>query len=131
MTTATIGPAGPADRTDPTADQPRAITRTASPGDRVFRGVLRAAALGVLSITGLIALFLVLKAWSALRVVGWSFLTTQVWIPAQRTFGVASLVPNGVFIALIALVVAIPVALATALFISEYARPGLRRPSSR
>ena len=116
------------DRDDPANDQPRVITRPSSPGDRVFRGVLRGAALGVLSITGLIALFLVLKAWSALRVVGWSFVTTQVWIPAQKKFGIASLLPNGIFIAIIALIVAIPIALATAIFVSEYARPGLRRP---
>ena len=94
----------------------------------MFRGVLRGAALSVLSITGLIALFLVIKAWSALHVVGWSFITTQIWIPAQKKFGIASLLPNGVFIAIIALVVAIPIALATAIFISEYARPALRRP---
>lgn len=113
---------------DPARDQPRAITRPVSRADRLFRGVLRCAALAVFSITGLIALFLVLKAWSALRLVGWSFVTTQIWIPARRQFGIASLLPNGIFIALIALVVAIPVALATAIFISEYAPPALRRP---
>ena len=107
---------------------PASITRPASTGDRVFRGVLRGAALGVLSITGLIAFFLVLKAWSALHVVGWSFITTEIWIPAQKKFGIASLLPNTVLIAIIALIVAIPVALATAIFVSEYARPALRRP---
>lgn len=115
-------------RNDAAADRPRVISRPVSPGDRVFRGVLRGAALGVFSITGLIALFLVIKAWSALKLVGWSFVTTQVWIPAQRKFGIASLLPNGAFIALIALVVAIPVAIATAIFISEYAPAALRRP---
>jgi phosphate transport system permease protein len=108
-------------------DRPREIHRTVSTGDRVFRGVLRAAALAVLSITGLIAVFLVLKSGSALSHVGWRFLTTEVWIPSANRFGIASLLPNGILIALIAMCVAVPVALATAIFISEYAPPRLRR----
>lgn len=116
------------DHDDPAQDKPRSIHKLVSPTDRLFHGVLRAAALSVFGITAMIAVFLLLKAWSALRLVGWSFVTTQIWIPAQRRFGVASLLPNGIFIATIALVVAIPIALATAVFISEYAPPALRRP---
>jgi phosphate transport system permease protein len=102
-------------------EAPRKIVQRSSRADKIFHGVLRGSGLLVLTITGLIALFLVMKAASALRKAGLSFFTTQTWIPAANRFGIASLLPNGIFIAAVALVIAVPVALATAIFISEYA----------
>lgn len=109
-------------------DVPRVIDSPRAPADRAFRGVLRGAGSAVLIITGLIALFLILRAASALKKAGFSFFTTKTWIPAANRFGIATILPNGIFIALIALVIAVPVALAAAIFISEYAPYRLRRP---
>jgi len=112
---------------EPDDDQPRRISSPVSQADKLFRGVLRGAGSTVLLITGLIALFLVLKAGSALKKAGWSFFTSQTWIPSANRFGIAALLPDGIFIALIALVIAVPIALATAIFISEYAPQQLRK----
>jgi phosphate transport system permease protein len=112
----------------PEDDRPRAIVTPRSPADRAFRGVLRSAGSVVLLITGLIALFLVLRAGGSLKKAGFSFFTTSTWIPAANRFGIATILPNGIIIALIALVFAVPIALATAIFISEYAPPRLRKP---
>jgi phosphate transport system permease protein len=90
--------------------------------------VLRSAGSAVLLITGLIALFLILRSGGALHKAGFSFFTTSTWIPAANRFGIATILPNGIIIALIALAFAVPIALATAIFISEYAPPRLRRP---
>ena len=109
-------------------DRPRRIDTPVSAGDRVFRGVLRGAGLAVLGVTGLIALFLVLKSSSALKRAGTHFFTERTWIPSGNKFGIATILPNGVFIALIALVIAVPVALTTAIFVNEYAPHWLRRP---
>jgi phosphate transport system permease protein len=109
-------------------DVPRPITSARSRADKAFRGALRSAGGAVLVITGLIALFLVLRATSAFRKAGFSFFTTKTWIPAANRFGISTLLPNGVIIAAIALVIAVPVALATAIFVSEYAPHRLRRP---
>lgn len=109
-------------------DVPRRIHRPVSSGDRAFRGVMRGAGITVLVIVGLIAVFLVVKAISALRVAGTGFFTQKTWIVSGNRFGIATILPNGIFIAIIALVIAVPVALATAIFISEYATPSLRRP---
>ncbi len=108
-------------------DIPRKITKPVSRGDRVFRGVLTAAGVGVLVITGLIGVFLVIKSASALHAVGFGFFTNTDWIPNGNNFGIATILPNGVFIALIALVIAVPVALGTAVFITEYAPHRIRR----
>ncbi|WP_377271832.1 phosphate ABC transporter permease subunit PstC [Peterkaempfera sp. SMS 1(5)a] len=109
-------------------DRPRAIRALPTAGDRVFRGVLRGAGSAVLVVMGLIAAFLVYRAGTAIKATGWGFLTTQDWTPGTHRFGVGSMLPNGILIAVIALLIAVPVSLAAALYISEYAPERLRRP---
>jgi phosphate transport system permease protein len=111
----------------PSDDRPRTIVTSPSAGDRIFRTVLRAAGLTVLVITGMILVFLVLRSLTAFQAVGFRFFTTSSWFISTNQFGIAAILPLGVLIALIALIIAVPVGLATALFISEYAPPRLRR----
>jgi phosphate transport system permease protein len=109
-------------------DVPRAIHAPATGADRLFRGVLRAGGIAVFVVTGLIAVFLVVRAAGSYRKAGWGFFSTSSWLPSANRFGIAAVLPDGIIIALIALVIAVPVALTTALFISEYAPVLLRRP---
>lgn len=104
---------------------PRAIPRVTSPGDRTFRGIVLTSAVAVLVIMGLIALFLSLRAANALDRAGLSFFTEWQWVPEGGAFGVAGVLAGTFLIGGVALIVAVPVALGTALFISEYlpARP--------
>jgi phosphate transport system permease protein len=111
----------------PSDDRPRTIVGSVSRGDRIFRFIMRAAGLAVLLITGLILVFLVLRSLTAFRAVGFHFFTTSTWFISTNQFGIAAILPLGVLIAVIALIIAVPVGLATALFISEYAPPRLRR----
>jgi phosphate transport system permease protein len=121
MTDSAAMPAGIAE------DRPRTISTRVSGADLAFRTVARGAGLLVLAITGLIAAFLVDRASSTLHAVGWHFLTNFQWILNDNNLGVGAILPDTIIIALIALIIAVPVALATALFISEYAPQGLRR----
>ncbi|MCX4747840.1 phosphate ABC transporter permease subunit PstC [Kitasatospora sp. NBC_01287] len=123
MTSAPLAPPGPT----PDHDRPRTITAPATRGDRIFRGLLRVAGYSVFAIMGLIAFFLLLRGTDALRASGWSFLTEQKWSPSAHVFGIAAVLPDGVLIAVIALVFAVPVSLTAALFIAEYAPVRLRR----
>ena len=109
-------------------DRPRAIATRVSGADLAFRAVVRAAGLLVLAITGLIAAFLVDRASSTLHAVGWRFLTNFQWILNDNNLGVGAILPDTIIIAVIALIVAVPMALAAALFISEYAPQWLQRP---
>ncbi|MFC1417101.1 phosphate ABC transporter permease subunit PstC [Streptacidiphilus cavernicola] len=111
---------------DPVDDPPRRISSPVTAGDLVFRGVLRAAGLSVFLVMGLIAFFLLYRGWQALRVTGWSFFTEEKWLPQTGVFGIAAVLPDGVIIAVIALVIAVPVALTTAVFVSEYAPQRIR-----
>src|SRR5215467_5027571 len=108
-------------------DRPRAIVVRVSPGDRVFRGVLRGAGIVVLIMTAGILVFLALQSVPAFKAVGLRFFTTQSWFISTNQFGIAAILPLGVLIALIALFIAVPVGLRTARFIWEYAPPRLRR----
>jgi phosphate transport system permease protein len=109
-------------------DTPRRIVSRVSAGDKVFRTIVRAAGLAVFAITAMILTFLLTRAWSAFGAVGFKFFTTRAFNVDDNDFGIGALLPDGVIIAAIALVIAVPVAVATALYISEYAPAWLRRP---
>lgn len=111
-------------------DRPRPLPSGMSLGDRLFRGGVTATALLTLVILVLIGTFLVIKAQPALHVSGWSFLTERRWDTeaTHPRFGVAALVYGTVVIAVIALVIAVPTATLTALFLTDYAPRRLRRP---
>jgi len=105
----------------------RAGRAALSAPDRFFRGLVLTAAIVVLAIMGLIGLFLLLRAGSALRQAGWSFFTDFLWQTDADVFGVAGVLTGTVLIAAVALVIAVPVALGAALFISEYVTGRPRR----
>ncbi len=109
---------------------PRRIETERSLPDRAYRGVVRAAAMGTLVILFLIGLFLFIQGWPAFQKMGLGFFTTTGWITfgAHPKFGVLALLAGTCIIATIAIVIAVPVATATALFVSEYAPRRLRRP---
>lgn len=106
--------------------EPRPIAAPVGLGDRIFRLGAAASGLAVMAIMVAVGLFLALEATDALRVSGLSFLTTSTWEPDRAEFGVASLIPFTVLIALVAVVIAVPVSLGTSLFITEVVPPGLR-----
>jgi phosphate transport system permease protein len=111
----------------PENDRPRAIVVRTSGADRVFRTVLRAAGIMVLLITGMILLFLLLRSLGAFERAGFHFFTTSNFLPMLNdNFGIAALLPDSIEIAVIALLIAMPVGIAVALYISEYAPPMVR-----
>ena len=105
----------------------RKLTANVGPVDRAFRSGLYAGGTVVLVIMVLVGGYLAAKALRALKAAGWGFLTTQEWNPEGGKFGVAAVVVGTVLIALVAVTVAVPLALGTALHISEYAPRWLQR----
>jgi len=87
----------------------------------VFRATLRTGGTLVLVVMGLVGVFLALRAADALRVAGWGFFTTQAWEPDSGNFGIAAILVGTVLIATVAVVLAVPLSLGTALYITEYA----------
>ena len=95
-----------------------------------FRGLSTAAGAMVLVIIVAITIFLISKAIPALRADDANFLTTKAWFPndASPRFGIAALAFGTVLTSVIALILAVPVALGIALFLSHYAPKRLATP---
>lgn len=112
-----------------TIDSPRAIGTSRTFSDRVFRGISRGGGVSVLVIMSLVGLFLLIRAWQALSVSGWSFLTVSSWDPDSGAghFGIAAVLIGTLLIAAVAIVIALPVSISTALYISEYAPASLKK----
>ncbi|GAA4992181.1 phosphate ABC transporter permease subunit PstC [Yinghuangia aomiensis] len=108
-------------------DAPRRIAVRRTRVDTAYRWTTRLAAVAVLALLGAIGLYLARRGYDAIHQAGWSFLTEDAWSPTHGTFGVKGLLVGTVLVAVVALVVAVPIALTGALFITEYAPPRLRR----
>jgi phosphate transport system permease protein len=93
------------------------------PGDRVFRGLTIAAGTTVLVIMAAIAIFLIYRSVPALRDDTVNFFTFSQWLPDQNPvqFGIAALLFHTLVTGVLAMLIAVPVALGVALFITYYA----------
>jgi phosphate transport system permease protein len=119
-------PADELDPDDPQLDMPRALPRSQSPADIAFALGARGIGLLVLAITGSIGAFLAWQSGPTLRRYGFSFFTQSQWQPEQNVLGIAAVLVGTVTVAAVALSFAFPLALGTALYISEYAPQKLR-----
>ncbi|MER7009118.1 phosphate ABC transporter permease subunit PstC [Dactylosporangium sp. NPDC000555] len=110
-----------------TEQRPRVVKASPGLADRIFHGGSRLTGLFVFAVMGAIGLFLALRAVEALRAVGFRFLTTAQWQPDVHRFGIAAVLTGTVLIAAVAVVVSVPLATGTALFISEVAPAWLKQ----
>ncbi|HUF27966.1 MAG TPA: phosphate ABC transporter permease subunit PstC [Gemmatimonadaceae bacterium] len=97
-------------------------------GDRIYQGTITFFALCVPILLLFIAYEIVIAAWPALRHFGTDFLTTRIWDPVNEVYGVAPAIYGTLATSAIALLVATPLALGVAIFLSEFAPPWLRQP---
>jgi phosphate transport system permease protein len=109
-----------------TTDSPRLLTVVRDPADVRFRAVARAGGILVLTVMSLVGVFLAFRASQALGVAGFGFLTQQAWEPDAGKFGIAAVLVGTILIASVAIVFAVPLALGTALYITEYAPVKIR-----
>lgn len=104
------------------SDSPRNLKSRPSISDLVFRSSAFTAGILTVSIMLAVGVFLSIRAADAIGVAGFSFLTEQQWSPETQTFGILAILSGTITIALIAMVVSVPLALGTALLISEVTR---------
>lgn len=107
-------------------DRPRSVSRRATGVDAVFEHSARAVGASVLVITGGVGVFLAWQAYPTLERYGWAFLTTSAWEPETDTLGIAAVLVGTFQVAAVAMALAFPLALLTALYISEYAPTRLK-----
>ena len=97
-------------------------------GDIAFHRVTYVAAIFVLLLLGAIIVSLIIGAAPALGKFGFSFLTSQRWSVNQEIFGALSPVYGTLATSFIAMLIAVPVGLGIAIFLTELCPPALRRP---
>jgi phosphate transport system permease protein len=107
-------------------DAPRRAPDGFTTSDRVFHATSRTIGASVLVIMGSIGLFLGWQSIPTFRHYGLSFLTESQWQPQRDTLGISAVLIGTVTVALVAIIVAFPLALSAALFITEIAPPRLR-----
>jgi phosphate transport system permease protein len=105
----------------------RATVREAVFADKVFRTFVILCALAVLAIVGLIFFELVSQSRLSISKFGLSFLKKQIWDPVAEDFGALPFIYGTVVSSLLGLVIAVPLSVGTALFITEIC-PGWLRP---
>ena len=93
--------------------------------DRAFRYVAVGAAGMVLLILGMIAIAMTRRAWPAF---GDQFFSSTRWSAPDRIFGALPFIWGTLYTAAIAIAIAIPISLGVALFITQVAPPGLKKP---
>ena len=109
----------------PGAGAPRR-TRVVNTGDRTFIGLLTIAGLSVLGVAALIVGVLWHNAQPAFAKFGLGFVTGTDWDPVQESFGALPFIYGTVVTSALALLVAVPVALGMALFVTEMSSPRVR-----
>jgi phosphate transport system permease protein len=104
------------------------ITRRAGRGDARFHFLTWAAAATVLVIfTGVIAA-LVIGSIPAVKAFGFSFLTTSAWDPTSEKFGALPSIYGTLVTSVLAMIVAVPVGIGIAIFLTELCPRPLRKP---
>ena len=99
-------------------------------GDVTFYWITRACAISVLLILGGIIVSLIVGAWPAIKEYGLAFLWTQRWAPSADPPVLGALGPiyGTLITSVIAMMIAIPVGLGIAIFLTELCPQWLRRP---
>jgi len=97
-------------------------------GDTAFRHLTRAAAVAVLLLLGGVIISLIDGSLPAFRRFGLGFLVSERWNPVTDNFGALPAIYGTVVTSFIAMLIAVPVGLMIAFFLTELCPPWLRRP---
>jgi phosphate transport system permease protein len=123
MTTATLIPA------------PREISTEPRRSDKVFRGVVTGGGLSSLIVLGLIAIFLAYRGFEVLREEGLGFITGADWSVTldesanvvESNFGLSAMLVGTILCSLVAVVIAVPISVFSALYLNFYAPGWLKK----
>jgi phosphate transport system permease protein len=114
---------------------PRDITTEPRLSDKVFRGVVSAGGFSSLAILGLIAIFLAYRGFEVLKEEGLGFITNAEWTITQDEsanvveshFGLAAMLVGTILCALVAVIIAVPISVFSALYLNFYAPNWLKK----
>ena len=114
---------------------PRDITTEPRRSDKVFRGVVSAGGFSSLAILGLIALFLAYRGFEVLKEEGLGFITNAEWAIStddagnvlESHFGLSAMLVGTILCSIVAVVIALPISVFSALFLNFYAPSWMKK----
>jgi phosphate transport system permease protein len=112
----------------PAAPESRLRRRGFRIGDVLFLGIALAASVAATALLGLIVYKIFDLAWPAIQEFGLSFITEETWDPVTETFGALTFIYGTVITSLIALLIATPLSIGIALFLTEIAPRRIAAP---
>ena len=118
-----------------TIPSPRVLSTEPRRSDKVFRGVVTTGGLSSLVILGVIALFLFYRGYEVLREEGLRFITSADWSitldesanVVESNFGLSAMLVGTILCALVAVVIAVPISVFSALFLNFYAPQWMKK----
>jgi phosphate transport system permease protein len=113
---------------DPAVPEVRLQRRGIRLGDILFRGIALAAAAAAVLLLVLITYKVIELAWPSIQRFGVSFIWTEAWNPVTNAYGALTFIYGTVITAFIALLLATPLSIAIALFLTEIAPRRLAAP---
>jgi len=114
--------------TAPASATPRTAKRGGGTGDPIFSALCHSAGAFVLVLLGAIILSLFIGAWPALKTFGLPFVWSTDWDPVQEVFGAGVSIYGTLVTAVLALLLAVPLAFGVAIYLTELAPTWLRGP---
>ncbi|MDT8323048.1 MAG: phosphate ABC transporter permease subunit PstC [Bacteroidota bacterium] len=107
----------------------RALLRR-NPGDFIFENVTRFFAFIVLALVFLMVYEMTVQSLPAMKEFGFGFITSSEWDPVNNLFGALPFIYGTLFSSLGALLLAVPLSVGVAIFLSELAPGWLEQPLS-
>jgi phosphate transport system permease protein len=96
-------------------------------GDYLFNRVILVFPCLILLVVGGILSKLVISSWPAIKVFGVPFIYRSTWDPVFEKFGALPFIYGTLFSSFIALLIAVPIGVGTAIYLAEYAPWGVRK----
>lgn len=93
--------------------------------ERLFGWILKGGGISILALFGVVLLVCLVAAWPSIHRFGLSFLWSSAWNPNRKIFGAFPYLVGTLWVTGIAMITSIPVAIFSALFLSDYAPPWL------
>ena len=114
---------------------PREISTEPRRSDKVFRGVVTSGGLSSLAVLGLIAIFLAYRGFEVLKEEGLGFITGADWSVTldesanvvESNFGLSAMLVGTILCSLVAVIIAVPISVFSALYLNFYAPGWLKK----
>jgi phosphate transport system permease protein len=96
--------------------------------ETLFRAACFSAATMLMAALAGVVVSLAIGGWPAFKAFGFGFLTSDTWNPVTEVYGAAGPVLGTLITAILSLVIALPLAMGVAIFLTEFCPPRLSKP---